>query len=300
MKDLIESLNRAHQLDESTQEYRWFYMYSFKTQERNYIGLWSNMTSKLYVITNDNKLPASDKKNWMFETTDYDTAKAKMNELAPQKEYPTGSNVKSLSDIQQFAGCDDFDWTDCTGNLKRSEKQKVLSIVTNNFTLPDGIIRVEWPVTAQRIAETLRLHYENVEIDNNYRVGYHKESAIFYDTPIQHSTNEVLQEASASETIYEDWDDVFCAIEDIIESCTIFGKHPYWFDAYIKPDRLILDIGVDDDETGRTGSHYEATLSNFNEVPTTTNELIKYVENLPWKANGETDVDDEYDLDDNM
>lgn len=111
---------------------------------------------------------------------------------------------------------------------------------------------------------------------------------------------ESLYEATTSETTYEDWDDVYFAIEDIIESCTIFGRHPYWFDAYTRPDRLILDIGVDDDDTGRTGSHYEATLANLDEVPTNTNELIQYVENLPWKATGETDVDDEYDLDDNM
>lgn len=189
-EDFDEALNRAHKLDESNQDYRWFFIGEFKTPERNYVGLWSNLTSKLYVITSDNRIPAQDKKNWMFETTDYNAAKAKLDEIAPQKKYPTGSEVTSLSDIQQFAGCDDFDWTDCTSNLKRTEKQKVLNIVTNNFTLPDGIIRVEWPITAQRIAETLRLHYKNVEVDNNYRVGYHKESAIFYDTPIQGSLDE--------------------------------------------------------------------------------------------------------------
>lgn len=191
-EDFDEALNRAHKLDESNQDYRWFSIGEFKTPERNYVGLWSNLTSKLYVITSDNRIPAQDKKNWMFETTDYNAAEAKLDEIAPQKKYPTGSEVTSLSDIQQFAGCDDFDWTDCTSNLKRTEKQKVLNIVTNNFTLPDGIIRVEWPITAQRIAETLRLHYKNVEVDNNYRVGYHKESAIFYDTPIQGSLDETM------------------------------------------------------------------------------------------------------------
>ena len=90
------------------------------------------------------------------------------------------------------AGSTDFDWTEETSGLSRAEKQQVLRIVTNNFTLNSGMIRTEWSDTAQALAKTLSKYYQNVEIDDRYRVGYHLESAIFYDTPIQGSLDETM------------------------------------------------------------------------------------------------------------